>query len=265
MILIIGGNGSVVNTLIENFPNKQNIIVAGRSKPSNLVDNKNSFYKCDFLNNENVENIKNEIEKQHHIKHVIFCISGSYDLFNIANTSVKSLKNALKSYSKYHFIYISTIKANPKSFTNNNNSQDLPLSNYGWIKLYCEELVKNNAENFSILRLAFLVNKHSNKYYKPKVYLNFLVFKVAFGLNVQVKAINGAGLGKQINGIFHKGISGETKELWNYKERIIEISKEMYPDFIWIKIPKFIAKNYLKHLYNRSGDRKFIDYYPFFN
>lgn len=158
-LLVLGGNGGVVNSLVPFFD--ADTIIAGRKIPA--VTGSYEFVSGDFLEEPGLL-----IDKIQSVRTILNCIGyagsdlGKYAL-NL--TSLKSIVS-LASHFKCRIIHLSTIKCDHSAFFEKSRQPSpIPYSPYAWSKLAAEQYLEMHWPDCSVLRMGFLNSRHCLQYY----------------------------------------------------------------------------------------------------
>jgi len=174
-LLLTGSTGFIgrylLETLEESYKDKYNIILLSTEKKYNhltILHKNYSFTKEDFIN-ENITNIDIVLHagaftpKSNHEANNV-----EKSLSNITHT-LHLIKNLPNIPQKFIFLSTLDVYGNVKEVINETTST-LPLTMYGFSKLYCEKMLEKLADNYNfilqILRIGHIYGKGEEAYKK---------------------------------------------------------------------------------------------------
>lgn len=165
-LLLLGGNGGVVNSLIPFLNGKT--VVAGRTRPS-VAGN------YEFLSWK-LEGDHGEIfDKLGSVRTIVNCIgyTGSdVTKYAVNYTSIEPVIQ-LAAHYQCRLIHLSTIKCSHPDFIEGaRHATATPYSPYSWSKLTAELYLEKHWQNCSIVRLGFLNSIHCQQYYNHSRFLS---------------------------------------------------------------------------------------------
>lgn len=116
IVLITGGNGNIAQAVIKKYLENDCIVVATDLKESTINEefeqNKNfSYYKCDVTNVNDIEKLKENIEKEYgRVTHIISMAGTSMgtDIEGIEKVTIEDIDNTVKLNLLSH-MYVTTI------------------------------------------------------------------------------------------------------------------------------------------------------------
>ena len=158
-LLVLGGDGGVVNTLIPFFNSKT--IIVGRKTP--VVEGDYDFVCANIF-----DDVKSIVSQVQSVKIILNCIGYAGADVSQNGLNLTSLKSIVKLAAHYNcrVIHLSTIKCNHLEFIEHPQRKfRVPFSPYAWSKLAAELYLENHWGNSSILRMGFLNSKFCVQYY----------------------------------------------------------------------------------------------------
>ncbi len=236
-LLVLGGNGNLVNTIIPFLPPKT--VIAGRYRPEEAGNYQFIEYDLRHGINAIVEQIQN-------VDAILNC-TVVVDYFNSAANgfNYESLRTvaSLSKHFNCRCIQISTLKCEARDFMKE-SPYTHPLSPYGWSKLCAEFLLKDLWKNSSIIRLALVEGSHNRSYYD----------KSLFVANVTVSTVTPRvvwnTIEREINEKGWRIVHAKTSE-----KRLIDLTKEITGKKIVVPIPINFLNWFLKRM-----PTKLLDY-----
>jgi nucleoside-diphosphate-sugar epimerase len=256
VILILGGDGCVVNVLASRL--KEDFLIAGRRIPSALKDD-SKFLQCDLQDVNQVRALSQKMENVN-LRAVVFCAAGFGNPTRLGSGNIIVLRNVAEYFKNRRLIYLSTLKVNQNIFSGEATRHILPYSRYGWTKLLAEEIVKGNFGCYSILRPGFLVTPFCRKYFDAPISLGVITKKIGFAFDIKVKCVDEAAFAEAVVAACHSESTTNIEEVWNSVASLLDISRQLFPERTWFRLPLLIAKIYTRLIYHFPLE-KTIDYY----
>jgi len=140
-ILILGGSKFVGRNLVERISVKYNLTLANRGSVPEL-----SNIQVDRDNGESCS-----------------ALSGvEYDcVVDLSGYNLNQFKNTYQFINTKRYVFISSTAVNSYPF-NNVAPEDYALAQYAYEKFECEEFIKQNIKEYSIIRPCYIVGKYDD-------------------------------------------------------------------------------------------------------
>ena len=175
ILLITGSSGFIgqnfLNFINLNYSNKYNIVLLSSSKNTKFITINHKDYKFtkeDFIN----QNIK-RIDIVLHLGAFTPKSSDKSNNLEKSNENIINTKYLMDNLPNIpeKFIFASTLDVYGQIDTKiDESSKAIPLTMYGWSKLYCEKMIENWADKHSVicqvLRFGHIYGKGENAYKK---------------------------------------------------------------------------------------------------
>jgi dTDP-4-dehydrorhamnose reductase len=165
-LLILGGNGGVVNSLIPFLQGRS--VIAGRTRP--VITGNYEFISWDLESDH--DRIFNVIGSVRTILNCIGYTGSDVTKYAVNLTSIRPIVQLATHYN-CRLIHLSTIKCSHFDFIEHaHHHSSTPYSPYSWSKLGAELYLEKHWQNCSIVRLGFLKNTHCLQYYNHSRFLS---------------------------------------------------------------------------------------------
>jgi len=183
-ILVTGASGFIGSEFLNSFSlTKERIITVSKSSSVNRKDH----FKIDLTNIEEVKNLIQSFDFKF-IYHFAGYVSPDKNEKNKEKSyeiNFKSVSNLIENIEqKTNFIFTSTDKVYiDEEQSPHERSKKQPISYYGKMKLLAEDFIKNNTNNYTILRLPIV---HSTGSHLSSSYIDKTIIDVKNKINVNV-------------------------------------------------------------------------------
>jgi dTDP-4-dehydrorhamnose reductase len=234
-LLILGGNGKLVNSIIPFLP--PNTVIAGRHMPE-------SAGNYQFLKYDLHYDITIITDKLLYVDAILNCtavVSCNCAANGFNNESIRTVASLCRHFH-CRCIHISTLKCEPRRFLKGSQHRH-PLSPYSWSKLCGELLLKDLWKNSSIIRLAFVEGPHHRAYYDKLLFVVNVIISTVTPLDVW-NAIT-----HEINEKGWRVIPAKTNE-----KRLVDFVKEQTGKKLIIPVPIRIFNWFLKRFPSKLFD-----------